>query len=216
ANGYVNSWNSSIPITYGYGGKQYSGYPGNYWDNLGGTDANGDGIVDRSVMLAENNGDYSPLVAPVPSHPAPSFTSDSQSGPVPLPVQFTDTSMGYPVSWHWDFGDGTTSDVQDPPHIYQKAGKYTVTLTVASARGQAQVTLGNYIVAGMEASPTPTVTPAPTATPEPWPTATPTPVPTATVPGSPTATATAKPTPAAGWLTGAIIIAATALLHRKR
>lgn len=214
-NGYVNAWNSSIPLSYGYGGKQFSGSLGNYWDNLGGTDANHDGIVDAAVLLAENNGDHAPLVEPVPEYPAPNFTSDSTGGPVPLPVQFTDASDGYPVSWLWDFGDGTTSNMQSPPHIYQNKGSYTVTLTVKNVRGEGKIVRSNYIVAGMTASPTPTVAATPTVTPEPWPTATPTPAPTAKPSGS-AATSTPKPTPGMGWLIGASALAAAAMLLRTK
>lgn len=36
----------------------------------------------------------------------------------------------YATSWHWDFGDGTTSDERYPgPHTYAQDGQYTVTLT---------------------------------------------------------------------------------------
>jgi len=35
-------------------------------------------------------------------------------------------------SWNWDFGDGTTSTLQDPKHTYSKAGAYKVTLTATS------------------------------------------------------------------------------------
>jgi len=63
-NGIWNHWNSSMPLTYGYGGRQFSSYLGNYWDDLVGADANGDGVVDSAVMLAENNGDHAPLVDP--------------------------------------------------------------------------------------------------------------------------------------------------------
>ncbi len=34
--------------------------------------------------------------------------------------------------WHWDFGDGTGSNVQNPSHIFTSTGTYTVTLTVTS------------------------------------------------------------------------------------
>ncbi|MBB6610916.1 PKD domain-containing protein [Pontibacter sp. Tf4] len=34
-----------------------------------------------------------------------------------------------PLSWHWDFGDGTTSTLPSPKHTYEKPGDYTVTLT---------------------------------------------------------------------------------------
>ena len=49
-------------------------------------------------------------------------------------VQFIDKSTdpeGIPiVSWHWDFGDGYTSDLQNPTHIFASEGNYNVTLTV--------------------------------------------------------------------------------------
>lgn len=35
-----------------------------------------------------------------------------------------------PYSWHWDFGDGTTSTLQNPTHTYATAGNFTATLTV--------------------------------------------------------------------------------------
>lgn len=54
-------------------------------------------------------------------------------------VVFEDKSYGNITSWHWDFGDGTTSTEQNPIHTYQKDGvHYTVTLTVAGPEGQSQ------------------------------------------------------------------------------
>lgn len=47
-----------------------------------------------------------------------------------LNVQFSDTSLGNPILWLWDFGDGNTSTVQDPIHNYSTPGTYTVCLTV--------------------------------------------------------------------------------------
>ena len=151
ANGLWNNWNSSIPITYGFGGKQYSGYLGNYWGNLNGTDANNDGILDSPFMLAQNSGDHSPLVEAPLDRPLANFTSDSTSGIAPLPIQFTDQSQDYTVSWHWDFGDGNVSDMIDPPHIYSKPGKYTVSLTVKNLHGQDTMIKSNYIVASLTA-----------------------------------------------------------------
>ncbi|MDT8392844.1 MAG: PKD domain-containing protein, partial [Bacteroidales bacterium] len=37
------------------------------------------------------------------------------------------------VSWHWDFGDGSTSTLQNPSHQYPAAGTYSVTLTVVNS-----------------------------------------------------------------------------------
>ena len=39
------------------------------------------------------------------------------------------------VTWHWDFGDNTTSNQQNPSHKYTKAGEYTVKLTVMDNYG---------------------------------------------------------------------------------
>jgi PKD repeat protein len=54
-------------------------------------------------------------------------------GPAPLNVSFMDQSAGAPVSWSWDFGDGTGSHDQNPTHHYASPGSYDVSLTVKSA-----------------------------------------------------------------------------------
>lgn len=51
-----------------------------------------------------------------------------------LQVTFSDTSTGDPTAWSWDFGDGATSDVQNPTHTYAPGG-YTVTLTASNDGG---------------------------------------------------------------------------------
>ncbi|WCT10273.1 PKD domain-containing protein [Mucilaginibacter jinjuensis] len=55
---------------------------------------------------------------------------------VNIPVytfSFLDQSTGGPISWHWDFGDGTTSTQKNPEHTYADTGRYKVTLTTANA-----------------------------------------------------------------------------------
>jgi PKD repeat protein len=49
-------------------------------------------------------------------------------------VHFENRSQGG-VSYHWDFGDGSTSTVAHPDHIYKKAGEHAVVLTVTNAQG---------------------------------------------------------------------------------
>lgn len=39
------------------------------------------------------------------------------------------------VGWLWDFGDGQKSSEQNPVHVYDKPGNYTVTLTLNSEKG---------------------------------------------------------------------------------
>ncbi len=46
-----------------------------------------------------------------------------------LTTFFTNTSRGTINRYHWDFGDGDTSDLENPTHRYTTPGKYFVTLT---------------------------------------------------------------------------------------
>jgi gliding motility-associated-like protein len=51
-------------------------------------------------------------------------------------IRFTDLSTGtFLNGWNWDFGDLTTSIVQNPMHEYLKTGFYWITLTVANQFG---------------------------------------------------------------------------------
>lgn len=61
-------------------------------------------------------------------------------------IQFTDTSTNAPTSWLWDFGDGTTSALQNPSKAYATAGTRTVTLTATNANGSDTVTKTGYVV----------------------------------------------------------------------
>ena len=52
-------------------------------------------------------------------------------------IQFTGTAENGnpPYVYHWDFGDGDTSDEQNPTHIYDVEGNYTVVLSVTDSDG---------------------------------------------------------------------------------
>ncbi len=81
----------------------------------------------------------------VTTPPAALFSVDRTSGELPLTVQFTDESTGGITSWHWDFGDGSTSALQHPSHTYTKKGEYTVTLKVENRYGTATTEKNNLI-----------------------------------------------------------------------
>ncbi|MBL7924320.1 MAG: PKD domain-containing protein [Bacteroidia bacterium] len=64
----------------------------------------------------------------------PGFSYVVNSDCAPAGVAFTDSSRDA-VKWHWDFGDGDTSSLQNPLHYYLKSPTDSVTLTVTDANG---------------------------------------------------------------------------------
>jgi len=77
--------------------------------------------------------------------PLSSFSANPTSGIAPLSVNFTDRSTGTITSWNWNFGDGTSSDIQNPSHTYTHEGKYNVSLTVSGPHGTDTETKTDYI-----------------------------------------------------------------------
>lgn len=54
-------------------------------------------------------------------------------------VTFKDESKGNITSWHWNFGDNTTSTEQNPVHHYGQAGKYIVILNIEGPEGKSRM-----------------------------------------------------------------------------
>ncbi len=67
--------------------------------------------------------------------PVPNFSTQNATG---FTVQFNDLTTNQPTQWLWNFGDGTTSNAQNPTHTYPAAGVYVVCLTVINACGSGQ------------------------------------------------------------------------------
>jgi parallel beta-helix repeat protein len=74
-------------------------------------------IVDNSPLKADAHGPYYGLIN--------------------KPVNFSGSASGgyRPYNWHWDFGDGTTSDEQNPTKSYSNPGNYSINLTVTDNVG---------------------------------------------------------------------------------
>jgi len=77
--------------------------------------------------------------------PVADFSGSPTTGTVLLTVNFTDSSTGDIDSYVWSFGDGGTSTEQNPTHIYQNIGTYTVSLTVSGTGGSDNETKTDYI-----------------------------------------------------------------------
>ena len=87
---------------------------------------------------------------PVP--PAADFTSSCTD----LDCSFTDQSSdsdGTIASWSWDFGDGATSNMQNPGHTFGAAGTFPVELTVTDNDGQSDSTSKNVTVTAVVEDP---------------------------------------------------------------
>jgi len=57
------------------------------------------------------------------------FITDVNSGCEGMQVNFTDLTANNPDAWFWDFGDGNTSNLQNPSNIFINSGIFDVTLT---------------------------------------------------------------------------------------
>ena len=78
------------------------------------------------------------VYAPANASPIARLDATPTSGPAPLDVSFdgrrSSDPDGDPLSYSWNFGDGTTSSAPAPSHRYP-LGTYTARLTVSDGRG---------------------------------------------------------------------------------
>jgi len=103
------------------------------------------------VVLEVNNSngwDATAQEINVTAQPVANFRSNVTNGPVPLSVQFNDSSQ-YATGWYWDFGDGNNSTDQNPMHMYSATGNYTVNLTASNIAGNNTITKADYIQAAI-------------------------------------------------------------------
>ncbi len=78
-----------------------------------------------------------------------SFDVTPSSGYTSTTFSFTDTSSdpdSDPLTYSWNFGDGQTSTVKNPTHLYSTTGTKTVTLTVSDEKGGSDTITGNVSV----------------------------------------------------------------------
>lgn len=87
--------------------------------------------ADRHIhQAAESNAPTAPILAA----PVAAFSADVEATCSGL-VHFRDESLHFPTTFHWDFGDGQTSNLPNPSHLYLVDSTFSVTLTVGNALG---------------------------------------------------------------------------------
>lgn len=106
---------------------------------------------DYTVILIASNSEGNDSISRVDlinvgEVPVSSFTVDNASPSIDEVITFTDTSTGSPTAWAWDFGDSTTSTLQNPTHSYGATNSYTVGLTTSNSYGE-----GSYTTSTIEA-----------------------------------------------------------------
>ncbi|MBD3285141.1 PKD domain-containing protein [candidate division WOR-3 bacterium] len=155
------------------GFREPSGGGDDEWHlNFGWGGGSPDPITSAWYVLPEGMpGDYSVIKYGVVNIEAPErpgavpvadFSGDPRSGTAALTVYFTDLSSGNPTEWEWDFGDSRTSTTQNPTHVYEADGSYTVSLTVRNSDGEDTEVKADYISVGASA-PTAEFSGAPTS-----------------------------------------------------
>ncbi len=113
---------------------------GNGIFNTGGIGFTGTGgFIGGNVVVI--NGDTT-VITSINNQPIDSTNVDYYTGCVPLTVSFTDSSVAQEdniVAWTWYFGDGNTSNMQNPSHTYTSPSPngsvYAVILEVTTAGG---------------------------------------------------------------------------------
>jgi PKD repeat protein len=108
---------------------------GTYSVNL--TVTNSNGCTDDTTMLLTVN--YAPTVNF--SYSVSPCTNDT--------TYFTDLSTansGFIIGWEWDFGDGNSSLLQHPAHVYTAPGLYPVSLVVTNSEGCSDTMVQNLII----------------------------------------------------------------------
>ncbi|RXA17824.1 PKD domain-containing protein [Methanosarcina sp. MSH10X1] len=167
----VTSGSGNVPLTVLFTDTSNGGAPSSwYWDFGDGINSKHShtathtftkvGIYNVSLTVANDAGSsmvkkinciaVTPPQAPVADFFSPQVNQANVHGiPTNKTLSFFDNSTGSPASWLWDFGDGGTSTVQNPAHIYSAMGGYTVTLTVANSAGSNTTSKYGYVLAGI-------------------------------------------------------------------
>ena len=94
----------------------------------------GDSSMPVPINISGGSIDIGQVRACQLSSPVAGFTYSVGNTSLPVTVSFTNTSTNA-TSWLWNFGDGTSSTLQNPTHSYASAGDFTIELKATGADG---------------------------------------------------------------------------------
>lgn len=96
------------------------------------------GPYNVELSVVDNNGCSDNISRQVINYPKPTASFSYTAACIGNAMQFMDASIGNGsslISWLWDFGDGQQSINQNPQHLYNAPGNYTVSLIVTTENG---------------------------------------------------------------------------------
>jgi gliding motility-associated-like protein len=105
------------------------------------------GNYNVTLVVTSNQGCKDTITATATVYPNPvaDFTVDDPTPIIGQQVQFTDKTPNS-IAWNWDFGDGGSSNIQNPSHAYNTGGYFDVLLTATDANGCSDTALHKIIV----------------------------------------------------------------------
>jgi PKD repeat protein len=98
------------------------------------------------VSGALYSGTYDPNITVTAPANSSAFTYTPSSGIAPLLVTFSGISAGSPLTWEWDFGDGGTSNIQNPIYTFVTGGTFIVQLTNTWESGTTPTSITHSVV----------------------------------------------------------------------
>ena len=93
------------------------------------------GVFNVKLIVTDFMGCTDSIIKPVNVYEIPSVAFDAPATCLGDSTVFTDLTAPGGSSWMWSFGDGSTSDLQNPKHLYGNAGTYSVLLEVEDING---------------------------------------------------------------------------------
>lgn len=125
----LNSYEGDIQWQISENGSDWDDVEGAVFDIFSSQALTADTWFRAIVGLGDCESAVSNIVAiDILEHPGASYTYEANN----QTLTFTNTSTNA-ETYAWDFGDGTTSYVENPVHIYSASGEFTVVLTASNA-----------------------------------------------------------------------------------
>jgi gliding motility-associated-like protein len=101
-----------------------------------------DGVYTVTLTTTSNFGCTNSITGTAEVYPLPQVNFSPTDVCLDFATQFTDLSTvtsgnttNNIINWNWDFGNGATSNQQNPVHIYNQSGTFNATLTVTTNNG---------------------------------------------------------------------------------